>query len=474
MVTLGWLDAAVVSAAAALLLLLGATARIVRPEAFEYVAAGRALSLPRFVASLVVTWYGGILGIAESASYFGVGTWLLLGVPYYVFGTVYALAFAGKVREGAEISIPERLRARFGPASGLVGAVLVVLLAVPAAHALMLGTLLQSVTGMALEPATLVATAVCAVAFVRAGLVADVRAAMLAFPLTYIGFAAMVAVCLSQYPAGATLGPLLEGPLGKLDGGQGPLAVFTFFVLGAWTIVDPGFHQRVASSASGATARRGVLAAVVCWMVFDLLSITAALYAVALVEPPMGNPLLLFPALAEAVLPPGLKGLFLAGVAGTVLSALVGYALVAGSAAGREIMARGRPGPAQVAASRWGVAVACVLAVAIALTVRSVVQLWYSWAGSVVGALLTPFVAAYLGGPALRWPDRLVASAAGAGFLVGCAWMAYGNATGNPTLMVSIGGGPEWGLGTLVPSWIVASAVLGAGLLAGRRKVTHG
>jgi SSS family solute:Na+ symporter len=423
------------------------------PAAVEYVAAGRALTLPQFVATLVVTWYGGILGIAESASYFGVGTWLLLGVPYYLFGTLYALRLAGRVRQEDAVSIPERFLACFGPLSSKVAAALVVLLGVPAAHVLMLGVLVTSATPLPLSAGVAIAAAASSLAFVRGGLLADVRASLLAFPVTYAGFVTIVAVCVARHPPAPTLGPLLAGALGRLDGGQGPLTVLTFFLLGAWTLVDPGFHQRVAAAASPGLARRGVLAAVGCWALFDLLSITAGLYSVALVQPTPANPLLLFPALADAVLPPGAKGLFLAATAATVLNASVGYALVSGSSIGRDLMGGGTK------KARWGVVAACAVAAVLALAVQSVVQLWYSWAGCVVGALLTPFLVAYSRGRR-RLPDAAVAVSAACGFVAGAGAMAYGMATDNLTLTFELPGVGTTSLGTLLPSWAVSSLTL--------------
>ena len=47
----------------------------------EYLLAGRKLSLPGFVVTLVATWYGGILGIGENTFNFGVQTWFIFSLP---------------------------------------------------------------------------------------------------------------------------------------------------------------------------------------------------------------------------------------------------------------------------------------------------------------------------------------------------------------------------------------------------------
>lgn len=452
------MDAAVLVVVALAMALLSATVKVRGGSVLDYLAAGRRLSLPAFVASLVSTWYGGILGIGESVAFLGIGTWLLLGVPYYVFGVFYAWKLAPRVREAEQISIPERLHRSFGKGSALVGAALLFLLSVPAAHVLMLAVLAQSVLGGE-RWIMLVAVAAIGVALVaRGGLPADVRIGMVAFVGMYVGFAVAVVSGISQVAlseAVARLSP--EGQ--QLDGGQGFLAVLSFFVLGAWTLVDPGFHQRVASAESPRVGRQGVLVSVACWMVFDLLSISAAVLALATVRPAPADGLLLFPALAESALAPGLKGVFLAGIAGTVFSAFVGYTLVAGATVGREIVARLRPADDATVTrwTQWGMVASCGVAIALASSLNSVVSLWYAWAGAVVGALLLPVWLAYRPGPAVS--GRVVAWSMALAFGVAALWLIAGYRTDNPFLEVVVNE-QRFSLGTLVPGLAVSALVL--------------
>ncbi|RYG33605.1 hypothetical protein EON81_17765, partial [bacterium] len=235
---------------------LGFSARSGDRSILGFLAAGRGLTLPLFVATLVSTWYGGILGIGESVSYYGVGTWLLVGVPYYIFAAVYAAWLAPKVREGSAISIPERIDQRFGKNSGLVAAGLLFLLAVPATHSLMLGTILSTLTQWSLPLAVTVATIVATLFLYKGGLLADVRVGVLAFIGMYVGFGAMLLFCMSRTSPGE-MWASLPAESRSFTGGQSPLAILSFFILGAWTIADPGFHQRVSSSASPEVGRRG-------------------------------------------------------------------------------------------------------------------------------------------------------------------------------------------------------------------------
>ncbi|MBV6459093.1 MAG: hypothetical protein HONBIEJF_02233 [Fimbriimonadaceae bacterium] len=462
------LDLAVIGVFIVSLLALGFSAKLRSLTAYEFLAAGRNLTLPSFVAALVSTWYGGVLGIGESVTYFGLGTWLLLGVPYYIFGLIYALYLAPKVRAAEQLSIPERFHRRFGKSAALVAAVLVFLLAVPAAHVLMLGVLTQMLTGWGLW-ASLAAGALIGTAFLyKGGLLADVRVAILAFVMMYVGFGVILVFCLRQGLPWDVWPAKIDPALMRFDGGTSAINIVGFFLLGAWTIVDPGFHQRCSGSASPEIARRGVLISVLCWFVFDALTISTGLYAMSMLAKPPDPAIQTFPAFASVVLPPGWRAVFLCGLIGAIVSALVGYSLVGGATLGREIVGRLRPGADadHVRWSRIGIGATILLAIPLAAGIPSVVNLWYQWGGCITGALLIPVVLAYRAES--RIAGTWIAASIAAAFLASATWMVVGISQGNAMLNVTIGG-EDVGIGTLVPALAVSVVVLGLGALIQRR-----
>jgi len=475
------------------ILALGFSAKLKKASILQFLVAGRHLTLPLFIATLVSTWYGGILGVGESVSYFGLGTLVLMGVPYYVFGILYALFLAKPVRDAEQISIPERLERKFGRAPALIGGLLVFLLAVPAAHVLMLGVLIELLTGWNALSSLVAATLVGTIFLYRGGMLADVRVSMLAFVMMYIGFGTIVGFCLLNFPFLQTLDSLQNRSLLTWDGGTGWVYVVSFFILGAWTLIDPGFHQRAASAETPQIAKNGILIAVVCWFVFDLLTITTGMYAMALLQSTHDQPLAIFPLFGEAVLPQGLKAVFLCGMIGTILSAMVGYALVGGATFGRDIVCRIYRISADAAATHWsriGIGVGSVLAILLALRIPSVVNLWYQWGGIVTGSILLPVLLAYEVFP--RWKPRMTAILWSmiASFGLSVAWLVYSQQSGNPllevamlpegwvlprndhepSLMERIAMSQKWSVGTLLPALLVSLTILTFGTIGAKRE----
>lgn len=469
MVRLELLDGLIIAAFLVALFALGVSAKLRSSDSVGFIAAGRALTLPMFVVTLVCTWYGGILGIGESVSYYGVGTWLLLGLPYYVFAAVYAWRLVDKVRESESLSIPDQLRMKYGNGTARAGAALLFALGAPSFHLVMVGTLIQVLTGWPL--------AVCfgvgllfGLAFVlKGGLLADVRVSMLSFVAMYVGFAAILLYCMSQVPLSEAIAKLPTDSMRTFTGGEGWVSILSFFLLGAWTLIDPGFHQRVASVATPEIGRRGLVISIACWFVFDVLCMGSGIYAVALIQNMPENLVALFPLFGHQILPAGLFGLFLCGMAGTIVSAMVGYALVSGSTFGRDLWADGREDESSTKRIRIGIVVSAVFAFALAMLIPSVRTIWYSWGGLTVGALLVPTLLAY----GRLWPSRLdgrwmlatlvVSSAVGAGLL------GYGIGTDNAYLLVTWGGS-TFSLGTLVPTLLTSVLVVGLGEVLGRAR----
>jgi len=107
------------------------------PDEEHYLLSGRRLSLPAFVATLVSTWYGGILGVGEFTWLYGVSQWVVMGLPYYVFATLFAFFLAAKVRNNSALTIPEAIKNRYGQKTSHISSVLIFLLVIPAPYILM-------------------------------------------------------------------------------------------------------------------------------------------------------------------------------------------------------------------------------------------------------------------------------------------------------------------------------------------------
>jgi len=407
--------------------------------AVDYIVAGRRLTLPAFTASLVTTWYGGILGVGEYTWQHGVSNWLVFGVPYYLYAGLFALFLAGRARRSQALTIPDLLHRRYGRPAAITGAVTLFVMTAPAAYVLMLGVLLNFATGLPLWAGVIAGTALSVGYVFRGGLKAVVATDVVQFFLMFLGFVVLVPVCVKTYGGWEFLQANLPESHLQWDGGQGLQAVAVWYFIALATLVEPSFYQRCYAAKTEKTAKGGIAAAIVLWIVFDFLTTTAGLYSRA-VLPGLSDPVQAFPALAAQVLPGFWQGMFTVGLLATIMSTIDSYAFICAVTLGRDVIGRWRApaksGPAendhsedaQLPLIRWSLLATAVLAVAMALLSGSVISLWKVLGSVGTPVLLLPLLLAH---SPWKLSGRVVTGAmAGSGAVV-LIWLAAGQFTGH-------------------------------------------
>ncbi len=289
-----------------------------RSNSEEYLLMGRRLSLPGFVATLVTTWYGGILGLGENTYLYGVQTWFIFALPYYIFGLIFALLLAKRISITKFISIPDHFHHHYGRSAGIVSAIFIMVLASPAPYILSIGILLQTFLDISLGWALILALGTSMVYIWTGGFGAVIRTDIFQFILMYGGFIILLGFAWGEF--GSPISIISQLPETHIDpfGGMSVQYILVWFFIAMWTFVDPGFYQRCAAANSPVTAKKGILISLVFWFIFDLLTITSGLYAKFALE--ISAPLFAFPLLGMEILPPIIFGLFIVGILATIMS----------------------------------------------------------------------------------------------------------------------------------------------------------
>jgi SSS family solute:Na+ symporter len=355
----------------------------------EYLLAGRRLSIPAFVATLVATWYGGVLGVGEYSYRYGISNWLVLGVPYYIAALLFAFGLASRSRASASLSIPDQLRASYGPLAARVGAVLVLVVAIPAAYVLMLGELARVYLGVPLTAAVVLATMFTVVYVAAGGFRGVVDTNVLQFVLMFLAFFIVVPAALSRIGGFSALWGALPAPQRSWNGGLPAQAVLVWYVIALQTLVEPTFYQRCYAARTPEVAKRGVLISIAFWVLFDFLTTFAGLAARVLL-PHLSDPVAAYPELGRLVLSPVANAMFAVGLFATVMSTAHSYLFLAAATIGHDVA----PELAgKVDERHWTVAgllLAGAAAVGLALALRSVVAIWHDVGSVVTSALLLP------------------------------------------------------------------------------------
>ena len=371
----------------------------------EFILSGRKLSLPGFIATLVTTWYGAILGIGENTYQYGIQTWFIFAFPYYVFAIIYAFWVANRVRQQKQLSIPDHFRRSYGKTTGIISAVLIVFLSSPAPYILSMGILLQFLFDIQLAWGLILAT-VFSVGYIwKGGFNAVVKTDYFQFMFMFVGFLILFIfswkTAVSPFELFSALPTTHTQPLG----GNTLQYVLVWFFIALWTMVDPGFFQRCAAAESPEVARKGLLISIGFWFFFDCLTIITGLYAYIIVVP--DQPLMSFPVLGAEILPPVYLGLFLVGIFSIIMSTIDSFSLINAITLGRDILWRIKPPKTNRYPTpfiRKGLLIMALLSVILAFLIPSVVKLFYIFGSILIPGLILPFLFALQG---KRMPEHL-------------------------------------------------------------------
>lgn len=415
-------------------------------ERLEYLLAGRRLTLGPFVATLVATWYGGVLGVGEFSYRYGLANWLVFGVPYYLAALLFAFGLAAKARKQAVLSIPEQLRNTYGSLASRLGAWLVLLMATPAAYILMLGQLAEVYLGLSRPVGLVVAAGLAVGSVLWGGFRSVVRANLLQFVLMYLAFLLLLPKALQTLGGFSGLWAALPDTHRSLTGELPWQGIAVWYVIALQTLVEPTFYQRCYAAASPRVARRGVLMAVAFWVLFDFLTTFSGLAARALL-PNLEDPGLCYPLLGQKLLPPLLNAVFAVGLFATVSSTAHSYLFLAAATIGHDLFP---PRARELERVRTAVALGLVGAAAAGLAwhLGSVVAIWHHVGSIVTSSLLLPLVAAHAS-PRLRFSPKGAVLSLFAAASVSTAWI----------LLRTPQGDYPWGLEPVFPALLLSALI---------------
>ncbi len=420
------------------ILLVGVWGRSGRSSsAVDFLVGGRRLTLPAFVATMVSTWYGGILGVGEFTFRYGISNWLVFGVPYYIAAILFAWLLARKARRTRFLTIPDRLNECYGRHVAGLGALVLFAVTVPAAYVLMLGTLAEQYFGVPFAVGILVGTLFSVTYLLFGGFTSVVRTDLVQMVLMYLGFGVLLVVVIYTYGGISFLRENLPATHLTWHGGNSGWYIAVWYVLALATLTEPSFYQRCFAAKTESVARRGILVSVGFWLVFDLLTTTCGLYARALLSSTT-DPIAAYPALAKLVLPAGLNGLFALALLATVMSTIDSYAFLAATTLGKDILCGWfrRPQKRIIFYTRLGLVATAAGAATLALYLRSVVDIWHHFGSVATPILLVPLVSTFVGKRRLS-PKLTLVSMIASG-LTSLVWLLSTNLTESGTYWLAL------------------------------------
>lgn len=296
----------------------------------EYMVMGRTLTLPMFVTSLVATWYSGIFGVTQISFEHGLYNFITQGFFWYLAAAIFAQFFVRRAKESAALSFSELIGKLYGRQAAWATALLIFIKTLPIPYAIAIGLFISGFTGISLNLAItlgiLAATLYCLQGGMRATVISDV--------LQFLGMFTAIGsvVALSYYSFGGWdyLRSTLPYSHFSVQGNHSFQVVIVWMLVAfSTTLLSPVFYQRCFAAKTTKIARTGIYISIGFWVISDILTTCAGMYARA--HMPDAAPANAFMDYAIAILPEGLRGFFLASIFITVFSAIDSFLFISSS-----------------------------------------------------------------------------------------------------------------------------------------------
>ncbi|HXG05562.1 MAG TPA: sodium:solute symporter family protein [Candidatus Binatia bacterium] len=372
----------------------------------DFFLAGRALTTPLLVCTLVSSYYGldALFGDAGDAARDGVVVWFAYGRPYTLALLVAALVVARRFEGTGCLTLSDILAARYGRATQVAGGIASFLYALPILAIMGLGGLGQVLFGWPLWVGTVLGSAVSVAYVAMGGFWADVLTDTLQFTIMCVSLAVVLPLVLDGVGGFAglqqTLPPEVFSPLGSAP----PLYTASYALTAVSVLVEPLFYQRIFAARDRRAVQRAFLWGVLFWAAYDWATTVVGLAGAGLMatgvlpaDTPRDQVLM---RVVPLYLPLGLSGFFLGGVLATAMSTVDSYLLLAAGNLVYDIYrplrrpdADDRTLIAYTRASLVASAAACVL---IGLYFERIKEAWNFMATVLTSTLLVPVGVALL------------------------------------------------------------------------------
>lgn len=396
---INWIDTALI--ALYLVFLFAVAARGLKQkdsDRVSHILAGRTLTLPAFVATLVSTWYGGILGVGEFAYRYGISSWIVFGVPYYLAAALFALFLARRARHSPEITIPDRLHKYYGAPATVAGSVILIIVTMPMAYVLMIGVLVHQFFGAPVWVGIVLGTFLSVIYVITGGFRGVLWTDSVQFILMFAGFAMLLIFSVATYGGFDFLRANVPVASFSATGGNRVDYIAFWYVVALATLVEPIFYQRCFAARSASVARKGIFVSIAFWMAFDFMTTACGLYARAAL-PDLADPVAAYPALALKILPVGLTGLLFLSLLATIMSTVDSYIFITASTISHDLFWRFKRFDENRLKNYTavGLGISSIGTIAVAMASESVVAIWHDFGSVSTAALLLPLVTSYWG-----------------------------------------------------------------------------
>lgn len=368
----------------------------------DFFLAGRSLTTPILITTLISTYYGidVLFGDTQLAFTDGVVAWFGYARPTYAFFLIAALVLAKRLREDNFKSLPDILASYYGRKTGYVGSVTSFIYSLPALSLYGFGMLGEVILGWEPVFGMLVLGGIALVYTLTGGFWAVALTDSLQFVMMCLVIAMAFPFAMSFVGGFDSMIELLPKSFFDTLGDLNIFLIIIYASTGLSVLVEPTFYQRIFAAKSYKNVRNALIIGIFIWGSYDWLITILAMSAKAAVIkgllPSTLEPDAALLTIVIAALPIGAVGLFLSGVLSTEMSTLDSYCLVAGGNISYDIYKPAIDPEADdhklIKITRIGIILSWALGFGMATLFEQMLGLWVFLSSVLISSTLVPIL----------------------------------------------------------------------------------
>ena len=368
----------------------------------DFFLAGRSLTTPLLITTLISTYYGIDVLFGDSQLGFtdGVVAWFGYARPTYAFFLVAAFLLAQRLREENFKSLPDILDKYYGKKTRYVGAVTSFIYSLPALSLYGFGMLGDVILGWKPIVGMLVLGGIALVYTLTGGFWAVVLTDSIQFVMMCVVLALAFPFAMNLIGGFDSMIDTLEPNYFDTMGDLSTWLIVIYASTGLSILVEPTFYQRIFAAKSYKSVRNALIIGIFIWGSYDwmitILAMSAKVGVLKGMLPGDVAPDAALLTIMVAALPAGALGLFIAGVLSTEMSTLDSYCLVAGGNVAYDIYKPALKPDATdielIKTTRYGILLSWFLGFAMAVSFEQMLGLWVFLASILISSTLTPIL----------------------------------------------------------------------------------
>ena len=368
----------------------------------DFFLAGRSLTTPLLITTLISTYYGIDVLFGDSQLGFtnGVVAWFAYARPTYAFFLIAAFLLAHRLKQEDFKSLPDILDKYYGKKTRYVGAVTSFIYSLPALSLYGFGMLGDVILGWEPIMGMLVLGGIALIYTITGGFWAVALTDSVQFVLMCVILAMAFPFAMNLIGGFDSMIEVLEPSYFDTLGDMSIWLIIIYASTGLSILVEPTFYQRIFAAKSYKNVRNALVIGIFIWGSYDwIITILAMAAKVAVIQgtlPVDVAPDAALLTIMVAALPAGALGLFLAGVLATEMSTLDSYCLVAGGNVAYDIYKPAfKPSATDkelIKTTRYGILLSWVLGFAMAISFDQMLGLWVFMASILISSVLAPIL----------------------------------------------------------------------------------